>query len=464
MAKTIKNPHVLSAKEVVHKLDSNYAGLSTKKAEDRLKIYGPNELPESKSISPFLLLLKQFKNWLVIILIFAAAISWLTGHIVDTWVIITVIVINAGIGFSQEYRAEKAITSLKKLIVKTAKVFRDGELGTLPSSQLVLGDIIVLEDGDSIPADARIIQSKNLRTIEASLTGESLPVSKKKAKQAIDTPMADQKNMVWNGTFVARGYAKAIVTGTGMDTAIGSISETLSHIEEGRTSFNKKTDVLAKQMSVIAISSAFLMFLIGYFYRDFEIEEILITSIALLVAAIPEGLPAVISIVLAIGAHRMAKRNAIVREFTATETLGAVTAILTDKTGTLTQNSLTSRKVFIPGESEYTVTGEGWFPVGNFMKGNTIIDPKKNDVLQKLLKIAAISNNSELRHDKEANTYELIGDPTEGALSVLAKKGGVQTKYFQKQKIDDLPFDSNIKLRATLLKEKNHQELHVTGA
>ena len=464
MIKTIENPHVLSAKEVVNELDSNYYGLSNKEAQDRLKIYGPNELPESKSISLFLLLLKQFKNWMVIILVFAAAISWITGHIVDTWVIITVIFVNAGIGFSQEYRAEKAITSLKKIIVKTAKVLRDGELFTIPSSQLVLGDVIVLEDGDSISADARIIQSKNLRTIEASLTGESLPVSKKNAKYPKETPMADRKNMVWKGTFVARGYAKAIVTGTGINTAIGSISETLSNIEETRTSFNKKTDVLAKQMSVIAITSAVLMFLVGYFYRHFEIEEILLTSIALLVAAIPEGLPAVISIVLAIGAHRMAKRNAIVREFTATETLGAITAILTDKTGTLTQNTLTTRKVFIPGETDYTVTGEGWFPVGNFMQEDAIIDAKKNSVLQKLLKIAAVSNNSELRHDKEANTYELIGDPTEGALSVLARKGGMQAKYFQNQKIDDLPFDSNIKLRATLIKEENYQELYVTGA
>ena len=464
MTKTIENPHALSAKEIVNELNSSYYGLSNKEGLDRLKIYGPNELPEGKTISLFLLLLKQFKNWLVIILIFAAAISWLTGHLVDTWVIITVIFVNAGIGFSQEYRAEKAITSLKKLIVKTAKVLRDGKLFTIPSSQLVLGDVIVLEDGDSISADARIIQSKNLRTIEASLTGESLPVSKKKVKYPKETPMADRKNMVWKGTFVARGYAKAIVTGTGINTAIGSISETLSNIEETRTSFNKKTDVLAKQMSVIAITSAVLMFLIGYFYRHFEIEEILLTSIALLVAAIPEGLPAVISIVLAIGAHRMAKRNAIVREFTATETLGAITAILTDKTGTLTQNSLTTRKVFIPGETDYTVTGEGWFPLGNFMQEDAIIDAKKNSILQKLLKIAAVSNNSELRHDKEANTYELIGDPTEGALSVLARKGGIQAKYFQKQKIDDLPFDSNIKLRATLIKEENHQELYVTGA
>ncbi|MCK4562925.1 MAG: HAD-IC family P-type ATPase, partial [Flavobacteriaceae bacterium] len=207
-----------------------------------------------------------------------------------------------------------------------------------------------------------------------------------------------------------------------------------------------------------------LIFLIGYFYRHFEVEEILLISIAALVAAVPEGLPAVISIVLAIGASRMAKRNAIVREFTATETLGAVTAILTDKTGTLTRNSLTVKKVFVSGVPDYNITGVGWFPAGNFIQQKTIIDVGNNSVLQKLLKIAAVSNNSEFHHDKQADTYELIGDPTEGALSVLARKGGIQREHFQQYKLDDLPFDSTIKLRATLIKENNHHELYVTGA
>jgi Ca2+-transporting ATPase len=464
MAKIIKYPHSLRAQEVIHKLSGNNNGLSEKDASQRLKIYGPNELPKGKSVPLFLLLLKQFKNWLVLILIFAAIISWLTGNIVDTWVIITVVFVNAGIGFLQEYRAEKAITSLKKMIVKTAKVLRDGKLFTILSAQLVPGDVIILEEGDSIPADGRIIQSKNFRVIEASLTGESLPVSKKEETFPKETLLADRKNMVWKSTFVAGGYAKAVVTGTGINTAIGDISETLGEIEGKRTNFMRKTDVLAKQMSIIAITSAILIFLVGYFYRHFEIEEILLISIAALVAAVPEGLPAVISIVLALGAHRMAKRNAIIREFTAIETLGAVTAILTDKTGTLTQNSLTVRKVFVSGETDYTVTGEGWFPAGNFIQEGTIIDTKENNVLQKLLKIAAISNNSGFRHDKEANTYELIGDPTEGALSVLARKGGLQSEQFQQHKLDDLPFDSTIKLRATLINEESHQELFVTGA
>ncbi len=464
MKKYLKYPHSLSRKSVIDELRTNTKGLSNKDAQERLRTYGPNEIPEAKSISLFLLILKQFKSWLVIILIVAAIISWLAHQVLDTWVIVAVVFINAAIGFIQEYRADRAISSLRKMIVKTAKVLRNDMLITILSSQLVPGDVLVLEEGDSIPADGRIFQSKNFRTMEASLTGESLPVSKKEIIYAKDTALADRKNMVWKGTYVAGGVAKVIVTGTGIKTAIGDISETLGKIEVKRTNFMKKTDVLAKHMSLIAISSAALIFLIGYFYRQFEIEEILLISIAALVAAIPEGLPAVISIVLAIGANRMAKRNAVVREFTATETLGAVTAILTDKTGTLTQNSLTVRKVFVPGSMEYTVTGVGWFPAGNFMLEKTIIDVDKNSNLQKLLKIAALSNNSEFRHDKETNTYELIGDPTEGALAVLARKGGISSQNIQQNKLDDLPFDSVIKLRATLIKEDEHQELYVTGA
>ena len=464
MKKYLKYPHSLEIKVVIDELTTNINGLSNTEAQERLTTYGPNEIPETKSISIFLLLLKQFKSWLVIILIIAAIISWITGHILDTWVIIAVVFINAGIGFSQEYRADKAIASLRKMIVKTAKVLRNGKLITVLTPQLVPGDVLILEEGDSIPADGRIIQSKNFRTMEASLTGESLPVSKNKEIYPKETVLADRKNMVLKGTFVAGGYAKIIITGTGIRTAIGDISETLGKIEAKRTNFMKKTDVLAKYMSVIAITSSVLIFLIGYFYRHFEINEILLISIAALVAAVPEGLPAVISIVLAIGASRMAKRNAIVREFTATETLGAVTAILTDKTGTLTQNSLTVKKVFIPGESDYNVTGIGWFPAGNFIQHKNIITVEKNRALQRLLKIATISNNSEFRYDKKTNIYELIGDPTEGALSVLARKGRIRNEYTQQKKIDDLPFNSTIKLRATLTKEDENYKLYVTGA
>ena len=457
-------PHTSSAGEVIRSLDSSAQGLGSAETLERLESYGPNEIPESRKASIALLVFKQFKSWLVIILIIAAIISWLAGQTIDAWVILLVILINAVIGFSQEYRAENAITTLRKMSVRTAKVFRNKTLIKITATGLVPGDVIVLEEGDSVPADGRIIGSKNLRTIEAPLTGESVPVAKKEEPLPAETPMAEQKNMVWKDTFVAAGYATVIVTGTGTATAIGSISESLRSIRERRSNFMKKTDVLARQMSVIAFASAILLFLVGFFIRKLDLDDILLTSIAALVAAVPEGLPAVISIVLALGARRMAKKNAIIREFTATETLGAVTAILTDKTGTLTQNTLTVRKVFLPGEPEILITGEGWFPAGNFIQDDSILEITDHSRLRKLLDIAALSNNSEVKYNTGKNSYELIGDPTEGALFVLARKGGVQPERLHIRKLDDLPFSSVIKMRATLVREKQQREIFVTGA
>lgn len=464
MATNIGDPHTKEIEELILEAKSGHHGLTDAEAALRLEACGPNELPETNVVSPFLIALKQFKSWLVIVLLIAALISALAGQIIDMWVIIVVVVVNAAIGFTQEYRAEKAIAALQKMLVKTAKVFRNGTLRSIAAKNLVPGDVIVLEEGDSIPADGRIAEAKNLRTIEASLTGESLPITKHTNVLEKNTALADQKNMVRSGTFVAGGYGRVLVTGTGPNTAIGEISQTMGDIAETKTSFMKKTDILARQMSVIAIVSASLIFLAGYFLRHYEINEILLTSIAALVAAVPEGLPAVISIVLAVGAHRMAKRNAIIREFTATEALGAVTCILTDKTGTLTQNTLTCRTVYLPGEDEIAITGEGWFPAGNFKQREAIIDAEANPVLQKLLKIAAVSNNSEIRHDTREDQHELLGDPTEGALNVLARKGGIKKADFKGLITDDLPFDSELRLRATLVEEGQNTELYVTGA
>jgi len=457
---TVMPAYAMTPDQVISKLGSTNDGLSDDAVIARRRHYGQNELKEGRRISHFGLIIKQFKSWLVIVLLFAAAISWFAGELIDTLVIMMVVLVNAAIGYSQEYKAEKAIASLKKLVVDEAKVMRNGVLQALPSVDLVPGDIIVLEEGDSVPADARIVHSKNLRTSEASLTGESVPTAKHSDELPAETTLADRRNMVLKGTFVVAGYARCIVTGTGHHTALGDISSSLGSIDKERTNFMKKTDTLAKQMSMIAIGSAVVFFMFGYFVRGFGIEEVLLISIAVLVAAIPEGLPAVISIVLAIGAHRMARRKAIVREFTATETLGSVSAILTDKTGTLTQNTLTVQKVFIPGEEIYGVTGEGWFPAGNFIQDDAIIEPLKNARFNRLLRIATFSNNSVIRQNDE-HGYELIGDPTEGALAVLAEKAGVADDI---EKLDDLPFDSIAKLRATLVMEGNAKELLVTGA
>ncbi|WP_448518449.1 cation-translocating P-type ATPase [Rhodoflexus sp.] len=451
--------------EVLQELRSNRSGLSDQEVAERRRKYGYNEIPEAGRQHWSLIFLKQFKSLLVFILLGAAAISWATGHAADMYVILAVIVINATIGFAQEIRAENAVASLKSMLIPQAKVLRNGAKLTLPARELVPGDIIVLEEGDSIPADARIIEAKNLRAIEAPLTGESVPVQKTTDIVPAETAMADRRNMLYKGTFIAGGYALAVVTGTGLNTAIGEIALSLSKIKPTKTNFQKKTDALAQQMAVIAVFSAVLLFAIAYFYQEGTLEEVLLVAIAALVSSIPAGLPAVLAIVLAIGANRMAKRNAIVREFTATETLGAVTTIITDKTGTLTQNTLTVRKVFIPDMPEWNITGEGWSPVGNFMHGKTVVDPKGIPVLSQLLTICGWSNNSDIQHNKETDSYQLIGDPTEGALLALARKGGFSPKEDTSiRKIDDLPFNSNLKMRATLAERAGKRQLLIVGA
>lgn len=457
--------HNLSEKQLFETLKSDRSGLTTAEVDTRQKQYGKNEIPDVSQRHWIFMVLKQFQSLLVIILFIAALISWVTGHYIDMYVILAVILINATIGFVQEYRADKAIQSLKSMVQPVAKVLRNGSKINLKAAELVPGDIIFLEEGDLIPADARLLTLKNLRIIEAPLTGESVPVAKHTEIIHGDCPLADRKNMVYKGTFVAVGYAEAMVTSTGMSTAIGEIAKTLKSIKTTKTNFQKKTDQLARQMGIIAIISAAILFLVAYIDKEAPPEELLLVSIAALVSAIPEGLPAVLAIVLAIGANHMARRNAIIREFTATETLGAITTIITDKTGTLTQNELTVTRLYTFGSDEWEITGTGWAPIGNFIRNDTVTDPKENPQAALLLRIAGWSNNSEIRHHTNDNSYHLIGDPTEGALLVLARKGGEKPgKNNPITKIDDLPFNSDLKMRATLIESDGKKQLFVLGA
>ncbi len=444
---------------------SQKSGLSESDIPKRQQEYGKNEIQETGGRSWWMLFLKQFKSTLILILFMAALISWFTGHEVDTYVILAVILINTLIGFLQEWKAEKAVASLKSYLKTAAKVIRDGEKKTIPAAELVPGDIIILEEGDSIPADARLFLAKNLRAIEAPLTGESMPVNKSAIDLPDELPLADRKNTVYKGTFISGGYGRAIVTGTGMKTALGEIAHSLDSIKHGLTNFQKKTNELARQMGLIAIISALTLFSVAYFIRNQNLDETLMIAIAALVSSIPEGLPAVLAIVLAIGAHNMSKQNAIVREFSATETLGAVTTIITDKTGTLTQNTLTVRKVMVPDETPWEISGEGWSPIGNFHREGNITEIENQPVLKALLQVAAFSNNSDVHHDTEKDTYVLVGDPTEGALLALARKGGVfPKKQTHCVKIDDLPFSATLKMRATLVQNGEEKEIFVIGA
>ncbi len=455
--------HQFNIDDTLKKLSSRPEGLTDEQAATLRKQHGFNEIPETGLRPWWQMLLNQFKSTLILILFIAAIIAGATGHMVDVYVILAVIFVNATIGFVEEIRAEKAVASLKSMMVPQAKVMRGGEKISIEAKYLVPGDIIILEEGDSIPADARLIKAKNARAIEAPLTGESVPVGKKTDALSENTALADRNNMLWKGTYLAGGYAVGVVTAIGLKTAIGDIAQTLQSIKPTKTNFQKKTDVLARQMGTIAIINAVLLFSVGYFFRDYDWNELLLVAIAAMVSSIPEGLPAVLAIVLAIGAHRMSKRNAIIREFTATETLGAVTTILTDKTGTLTQNTLTVRRVALGDGTNYQISGEGWSPIGSFMKDEKVLEVPDEAALQQLLRIAHFSNNSEIKHDQQNDTYKLIGDPTEGALLALARKGGSNTKATV-AKIDDMPFNSSVKMRATLVEKENQRQLLIVGA
>ncbi|ERM80738.1 hypothetical protein P872_21215 [Rhodonellum psychrophilum GCM71 = DSM 17998] len=457
--------HSQSPEEALKNLQSSINGLDQETVGKIRKKYGWNEIPEKGRTHWIWILLRQLKSLLVFILLIAATISWFIGDMLDVYVILGIVILNAAIGFFLEQKAEKAISALKKMMVVKARVLRNGKSIIVMARELVPGDIVVLEEGDSIPADCRVIESKNLRCIEASLTGESVPVGKQTEALPENTVLADQINMLFKGTFVASGFARALVSGTGTNTAIGDIADTLSSIKNEKTNFQKKTDILATQMSVLAIVSAIILYVLGSYFSDLSNEELMLISIAALVAAIPEGMPAILSLVLAIGSHRMAKRNVIIRQLNSVETLGAVTVIITDKTGTLTQNRLIVEKIMQLDKQEFKVGEEGITQVENSEQNPTKIDLQKNPALDKLLQIAAISNNSEIKYNQEKKTDEIVGDPTEGALKVMAKIGGIILADTDKsKKIDDLPFNSKLKYRATLFEDNNRRELFVIGA
>ncbi|MFH1425223.1 MAG: HAD-IC family P-type ATPase [archaeon] len=470
MSKEANNFHTLSIEQTLKELNTAPNGLTKEKAKTLRLKYGLNKLPEKKRPPIILLFIRQFKSSLIYILIAAGVISFLLDRIVDAYVILAVILINASIGFFQESKAEKAIKALKKMIVPQADVYRNGELVRIPAKEIVPGDILSLEEGDKIPADARLIELKNLRTVESSLTGESFPVDKLLKILPLKTPLADRKNMVFLGTFVASGHAKAVVVHTGADTTIGKLASSIESIKPKRSHFQEKTDTLAKYMALIAVIGALANFTIGYFFRDFELSEIFLFALASLVSGIPEGLPAVLAIVLAIGAFRMAKRKAVIRHRYATETLNVVDTIVTDKTGTLTENTMTIQEIFLPEQKEITITGTGWEPKGEFFQNKKRIIPLENKHLAKFLHISSTCNNSRLIREKnKEETYSILGDPTEVALIVLAEKAGIKKSIIEEKekRIDDLPFSPELKYRAslsTLTEREGIKEISVIGA
>ncbi|MBU5257134.1 calcium-transporting P-type ATPase, PMR1-type [Tissierella praeacuta] len=442
-----------SKEEILSELNTNLnSGLTKNEVDLRLEKYGSNDLREEDKKSFFSKIVAQFSDFLILILIGAAIISFAVGESKDAIVIIAIVMVNAFLGIYQEGRAEKALDALKKMSSPNAKVIRDGTTEVAPASSLVPGDIVVLDAGDIIPADLRLVESSNLKIEEASLTGESVPVEKdSNVFFEEEVSLGDRKNMAYMSTAVTYGRGKGVVVGTGHDTEIGNIATMIQSFEDEVTPLQKQLNQLGKVLGITTIIICIAVFGIGLL-QNREVLEMFMVAISLAVAAIPEGLPAIVTIVLAIGMNRMVKRNAIVKKLLAVETLGSTTVICSDKTGTLTQNEMTVVKVFTDGKI-IDVTGGGYEPVGEFkIEGNTINVEDIGD-FQTLLSISALANDANL--EKTSDGYKVIGDPTEGALITLAGKGNINKQSINKEfpRIEEIPFDSDRKMMTTFHKD-----------
>jgi len=464
--------HALSVEEIFKNLKTSVHGLTIAEAEKRLKEYGPNELEEERRLRKLALLFDQVKSPLVGVLFVAAFISFLVGKLVDAIVVAVVIALNTAVGFFQGYKAEAALQALKSLAAPEAEVIRDcPEKGTciemrVKAREIVPGDIILLDAGDKVPADARIFEAINLEIDESMLTGESTPVRKTIEPLDEDLPVADRKNMAFSGTIVTQGRGKAVVVATGMKTEIGKIAKLIKETEKAETPFQKRTSDLSKKLGLFALIAGSLIMMVSLI-RGFEFYQTFLFALAAIVSAIPEGLPAVMTITLAVGVNRMAKRNAIIRRLQAVDTLGSATVIVTDKTGTLTTNQLTVQKIFVNGKM-VKVTGVGFAPEGSFEINGVPIDPKKDDTLSLLLEIAALCNDARLRqHKTDGHRWEIYGDPTEGALVVVSEKAGFKKEDLEAQlpRVDEIPFDAKERYMVTFHKSpEENLRVYVKGA
>ncbi|WP_244971224.1 calcium-translocating P-type ATPase, PMCA-type [Vallitalea guaymasensis] len=422
-------------------LDVNISGgLDSKEVSKRQTKYGPNSLKEKQGKTLFKMIIEQFSSFIILILIAASILSISIGEVVDGIVIIGIVILNAALGIIQERKASNALKALKEMAAPRAKVIRDGKISSIDSKELVPGDIVELEAGDYIPADIRLTESINLKIDESALTGESVAVEKD-AKILLDeqSQIADRLNCAYMSTIVTYGRGKGIVVGTGMETEIGKIASMLNEAVSEETPLQKKLDAFGKLLGIVCIIVCAIIFVLGLL-RNQPFIEVLMTSVSLAVAAIPEGLPAVVTVVLAMGMQRMIKRHAIMKRLGAVETLGSTTVICTDKTGTLTQNKMTVVKVF-DGTNHWEVSGTGYKTAGDITSGG-----KDNKLLDKMFMAGILCNDSRLKDE------EIIGDPTEGALIVLGAKAGYDRDELNNRypRLKEYPFDSDRKLMSTL--------------
>ena len=441
--------HTLSVPQSLERLRSRVTGLSSIEAAGRLEEFGPNELQTAGRVSPWTILAEQFKNVLIIILLLATTLSAFLGHGIEA-IAITVIVLFAVIlGFIQEFRAERAIEALREMAAPNATVLRDGREQRIPARDLVPGDLVVLATGDKVPADARLTEAINLQTVEAPLTGESAPVEKHSEPLRNDQlPTADQKNMAFAGTAVTYGRGRALIVATGMATEFGKIARMLEAVDTAKTPLQRNLDRIGKSLARAAIAVVLVIVAVGLF-RGQPFVEMLIFGVALAVAVVPEALPAVVTISLALGVKRMVRRNALVRRLPAVETLGSTSVICSDKTGTLTKDEMTVRKLYVAGHT-IDVSGTGYEPQGTFSLNGS--NASLSEPLARLLRAAALASDARVEQRNGSGAWEVRGDPTEGALVVAAAKAGLNKVELDAQfsRVSEIPFTAETKRMTTL--------------
>jgi Ca2+-transporting ATPase len=454
--------HNIDPDDALRALNSKRSGLTEEQAKALLLEFGPNELKGKKRVSPFIVFLRQFLNPLVYILLVAVIISFVVGHLIDAVVILAVLVLNAVIGFTQEVRAEKAMEALIQMAAPKAEIRRNGRIKMVSARELVPGDILLLDTGDKVPADARLLDVSNLKVNEAALTGESMPVDKHTSTLSADKLLSDRKNMVYAGTIVTYGRSSSVIVETSMSTELGKIASAIQEVEPPETPVQRNLNRLSRYFIALFLGICGLLVIAGLL-KGFGWLEVFLLAVAAAVSAIPEGLPAVVTVILAAGMRTMANRNAIIRKLVAVETLGSATIICTDKTGTLTLNEMTVRNIFVNGQ-HIEVSGEGYQPQGEFSNNGQTLNPATESELNLTLRIGSLCNDALVT--KEEQDYNIYGDPTEGAILVAAAKAGLNIEKLQKAfpRLDEILFQSEKQYMATLHPIEGRKVAYIKGA
>ncbi|MFO7809821.1 MAG: cation-transporting P-type ATPase [Candidatus Delongbacteria bacterium] len=454
-----KKPYAQEFEEVLRSLGSDEGGLSSDEAKNRLEKYGLNKLPDAEKDNVFVRFFKHFNDTLIHVLLVSAVITGVMGHIIDTGVILGVVVINAVIGFIQEGKAEEALEGIRKMLSLNAFVKRNGEWTEVNAEEIVKGDIVRIKSGNRAPADIRLTDTNNLRIEESALTGESVPSDKNTAPVDKNASLGDRHCMAYSGTLVVSGRGTGVVTAAGTDTELGNINKMIGEVEEISTPLTRQMSSFSKILSAAIVVMAVLVWFAGWLFHDYTVSELFLASIGFAVAAIPEGLPAVLTITLALGVQEMAKRNAITRKLNAVETLGSVTTICSDKTGTLTRNEMTVIYAEV-GSGLYSVTGKGYEPEGSIKHDDKEAAVKDIADLKMLSEVMAGCNDSDIIEDE--GRWKLIGEPTEGAVLVFALKAGADPKDLKR--ISEIPFESDNKFMASLTEKDGKRSVFMKGA